>query len=61
LIFPEDQIEKINNQISNTFKNILDELHIKFLEEVDKKGGVKLDINQLELIRQVFDFLKNNI
>lgn len=60
MIFPEDQIEKINNQISNTFKNILDELHIKFLEEVDKKG-VKLDINQLELIRQVFDFLKNNV
>lgn len=58
--FSHEQIDKINNQISNTFKNILDELHVKFLEETDRRGMV-LDINQIELIRQVFKFLKENV
>lgn len=58
--FSHEQIDKINNQISNMFKNILDELHVKFLEETDRKGMV-LDINQIELIRQVFKFLKENV
>lgn len=60
MFFPQNEIDKINNQISNMFKNILDELHVKFLEETDRKGMV-LDINQIELIRQVFKFLKENV